>query len=59
MRLILHGLKVGTISDLIAYRRRNDNLVKSSAEEVITSEFGGEWNMRIYTDETHGSNTSL
>jgi len=51
----LHGLKVGTISDLIAYRRRNDNLVKSSKEEVITSEFGGEWNMRIYTDETHGS----
>ena len=24
-----HGLKIGTISDLIAYRRRNDNLVRS------------------------------
>ncbi|SNR25801.1 3,4-dihydroxy-2-butanone-4-phosphate synthase [Puniceibacterium sediminis] len=49
-----HGLKIGTISDLISYRRRNDNLVRVRKEEVITSEFGGEWNMRIYTDETHG-----
>ena len=24
-----HGLKIGTISDLIAYRRRNDNLVRA------------------------------
>jgi 3,4-dihydroxy 2-butanone 4-phosphate synthase/GTP cyclohydrolase II len=23
-------------------------------EETITSEFGGDWQMRIYTDETHG-----
>ena len=23
-----HGLKIGTISDLIAYRRRHDNLVR-------------------------------
>jgi len=51
----LHGLKLGTISDLIAYRRRNDNLVKVIKDEVITSEFGGEWNMRIYTDETQGA----
>jgi 3,4-dihydroxy 2-butanone 4-phosphate synthase/GTP cyclohydrolase II len=49
-----HGLKIGTISDLIAYRRRHDNLVKVQSETTITSEFGGEWSMRIYTDETHG-----
>jgi 3,4-dihydroxy 2-butanone 4-phosphate synthase/GTP cyclohydrolase II len=49
-----HGLKIGTISDLIAYRRRNDNLVRVRKEETITSEFGGDWLMRIYTDETHG-----
>ncbi len=49
-----HNLKIGTISDLIGYRRRNDNLVRVQQEETITSEFGGEWNMRIYTDETHG-----
>ncbi|SHG99402.1 3,4-dihydroxy-2-butanone-4-phosphate synthase [Marivita hallyeonensis] len=50
----LHGLKIGTISDLISYRRRNDNLVRVRQQETITSEFGGEWDMRIYTDETHG-----
>ena len=49
-----HNLKIGTISDLIAYRRRNDNLVKVCKEETIESEFGGEWQMRVYTDETHG-----
>ncbi|MFZ5962367.1 3,4-dihydroxy-2-butanone-4-phosphate synthase [Thalassococcus sp. BH17M4-6] len=49
-----HNLKIGTISDLISYRRRNDNLVRVRKEEVVESEFGGEWNMRIYTDETHG-----
>jgi len=51
----LHGLKIGTISDLIAYRRRHDNLVKVRSEETITSEFGGEWTMRIYADETQGA----
>ncbi len=50
-----HGLKVGTISDLIAYRRRHDNLVKLTERKVIRSEFGGEWQLRVYTDETHGS----
>jgi 3,4-dihydroxy 2-butanone 4-phosphate synthase/GTP cyclohydrolase II len=49
-----HGLKIGPISDLIAYRRRHDNLVRVTSEEQITSEFGGEWTQRIYTDETHG-----
>ena len=49
-----HGLKIGTISDLISYRRRNDNLVRVRKEEAIRSEFGGDWMMRIYTDETHG-----
>ena len=51
----LHGLKIGTISDLIAYRRRHDNLVKAQAVKTITSEFGGDWEMRVYTDETQGA----
>jgi 3,4-dihydroxy 2-butanone 4-phosphate synthase/GTP cyclohydrolase II len=50
-----HNLKIGTISDLISYRRRHDNLVKVRQEQVITSEFGGDWTMRIYTDETQGA----
>ncbi|TGD42034.1 3,4-dihydroxy-2-butanone-4-phosphate synthase [Pseudotabrizicola sediminis] len=50
-----HGLKIGTISDLIAYRRRNDNLVKLTEERAVTAEFGGDWTMRIYTDVTEGA----
>lgn len=50
-----HGLKIGTISDLIAYRRRNDNLVRLSEERMVASEFGGDWTMRIYTDVTEGA----
>ena len=49
-----HALKIGTISDLIAYRRRHDNLVKVVDEQTITSEFGGDWAMRVYTDTAHG-----
>ena len=49
-----HGLKIGTISDLITYRSRNDNLVVETDRSTVTSEFGGEWEMRIFTDQTHG-----
>ncbi len=50
-----HGLKVGTIADLIAYRHRHDNLVNESASKAVTSEFGGDWMLRIFTDETQGA----
>ena len=49
-----HNIKIGTISDLIAYRRRHDNLVAVSQERTVTSEFGGEWTMRIFTDTAQG-----
>lgn len=50
-----HGLKIGTISDLIAYRRRHDNLVRLRDERLVTAEVGGEWRLRIYTDQTQGA----
>ena len=50
-----HGLRIGTISDLIAYRRRHDNLVRARSVERIESEFGGSWEMRVFTDETQGA----
>ena len=49
-----HNIKIGTISDLIAYRRRHDNLVAVTREETVTSEFGGDWKMRVYSDTAHG-----
>lgn len=50
-----HNIKIGTISDLIAYRRRHDNLVRVRDEQTVTSGFGGEWTLRVYTDETQGA----
>ncbi|MDQ4419915.1 3,4-dihydroxy-2-butanone-4-phosphate synthase [Sphingobium sp. DEHP117] len=38
-----HNLKIGTIRDLIAYRRRHDHLVERRAEASFTSRWGGEW----------------
>jgi 3,4-dihydroxy 2-butanone 4-phosphate synthase/GTP cyclohydrolase II len=49
-----HNLKIGTISDLIAYRRRHDNLVRESASETISSTIGGEWRIRIFHDQPGG-----
>lgn len=48
-----HDIKIGTISDLISYRRRNDNLVRLVEEKPITSDFGGDWQMRTYRDLTN------
>ncbi len=49
-----HGLKIGTISDLIAYRRRHDNLIKERSAKKVKSVHGGEWLMRVFTDTAHG-----
>ena len=50
-----HGLKIGTISDLIAYRRKHDSLVQEKAVRAVNSVHGGDWLMRIYADEMQGS----
>ncbi|MGN6499602.1 MAG: 3,4-dihydroxy-2-butanone-4-phosphate synthase, partial [Tsuneonella sp.] len=39
----LHDLKIGTIRDLIAYRRRHDHLIERREERRFTSRWGGEW----------------
>ncbi|WP_112875021.1 3,4-dihydroxy-2-butanone-4-phosphate synthase [Paracoccus endophyticus] len=50
-----HGLKIGTISDLIAYRRRHDNLIAERDQRTVTSAHGGQWTMRVFADETQGA----
>ncbi|MEM1298242.1 MAG: 3,4-dihydroxy-2-butanone-4-phosphate synthase [Pseudomonadota bacterium] len=49
-----HGLKIGTISDLIAYRRKHDNLIREVETAQISSVFGGEWDLRVFRDEPGG-----
>jgi 3,4-dihydroxy 2-butanone 4-phosphate synthase/GTP cyclohydrolase II len=50
-----HGLKIGTISDLIAYRHKHDNLLRLRDERMVTSAYGGEWKMRIFADQITGT----
>ncbi|WP_337189027.1 3,4-dihydroxy-2-butanone-4-phosphate synthase [Phenylobacterium sp.] len=44
----LHGLKIGTIADLIAYRRRTERQVERVLETPFESAFGGRFRMVIY-----------
>src|SRR5690606_26343025 len=38
-----HGLRIGTIRDLIAYRLRMDRVVEQTAEACFESRWGGAW----------------
>jgi 3,4-dihydroxy 2-butanone 4-phosphate synthase/GTP cyclohydrolase II len=44
----LHGLKIATIADLIAYRRRYDNFIHRAIETELDSDFGGEFKLMVY-----------
>ncbi|MES1991150.1 MAG: 3,4-dihydroxy-2-butanone-4-phosphate synthase [Pseudomonadota bacterium] len=44
----LHGLKIGTIADLIAYRRRYDHFIHRAIETELESNYGGEFKMMVY-----------
>jgi 3,4-dihydroxy 2-butanone 4-phosphate synthase/GTP cyclohydrolase II len=46
-----HGLKVATIRDLIAHRRRNERLVERIVESRIESRFGGEFKLVVYANK--------
>ncbi len=51
----LHSLKIGTIRDLIAYRRRHDHLVELASEAPFTSRWGGDWTVRAYRNKATGT----
>ena len=46
-----HGLKVTTIADLIAYRRRHDRIVERRVSADFTSAHGGDWAMHVYVNK--------
>src|SRR6187200_858981 len=51
----LHGLKIGTIRDLIAYRLKVDNLVEQTAEAEIQSRWGGSWTAKTFLNKALGN----
>jgi 3,4-dihydroxy 2-butanone 4-phosphate synthase/GTP cyclohydrolase II len=46
----LHGLKIGTIAELIAWRRRYDHFVQRKVESDFLSHHGGKWQMIVYVN---------
>jgi 3,4-dihydroxy 2-butanone 4-phosphate synthase / GTP cyclohydrolase II len=51
----LHNLKMGTIRDLIEYRRKHDHLVECISEAPFTSDYGGDWIAKTYRNKVDGS----
>jgi 3,4-dihydroxy 2-butanone 4-phosphate synthase/GTP cyclohydrolase II len=43
-----HGLKIGTIEDLIAFRLKNDRIVKPIGRRQVESVFGGTFDLHVY-----------
>jgi 3,4-dihydroxy 2-butanone 4-phosphate synthase / GTP cyclohydrolase II len=49
-----HELKIGTIRDLIAYRRKHDHLVEKRAELRFSSRWGGDWTAITFFNKATG-----
>jgi 3,4-dihydroxy 2-butanone 4-phosphate synthase/GTP cyclohydrolase II len=49
-----HGLKLATIADLIAYRRRNDKIVERASETDFESRHGGSFKLAVYRNTVTG-----
>ena len=55
-----HGLKIGTIRDLIAYRREHDHLVVKREEQSFSSDWGGDWRAcSFFNKATQGETIAL
>jgi 3,4-dihydroxy 2-butanone 4-phosphate synthase/GTP cyclohydrolase II len=49
-----HGLKIGTIRDLIAYRLKKDHLVEKVATAPFRASSGKEWQAQVFRDRSSG-----
>ena len=49
-----HGLKIGTIRDLIAYRLKKDHLVERVATAPFTAKSGLDWQAQVFRDKASG-----
>ncbi|WIV99953.1 bifunctional 3,4-dihydroxy-2-butanone-4-phosphate synthase/GTP cyclohydrolase II [Kinneretia aquatilis] len=53
-----HGLKIGTIADLIEYRSRNETLISRVAQRKLQTA-QGEFDCSVYTDRTGATHLAL
>lgn len=50
-----HGLRLGTVGALCAWRQRHDGVVKRVEERVFHSLYGGQWRARTYVNALDGA----
>jgi len=50
----IHGLKIGTIRDLIAYRLKKDHLVERVASAAFNAISGAPWQAQVFRDKASG-----
>ena len=43
-----HNIKIGSISDLISYRRKNETFITRVSESILESKFGGDWRIIVF-----------
>ena len=46
-----HGLKIATIADLVAYRLREESLVRREAQTRLPTRYGGEFTAIVYSNK--------
>jgi 3,4-dihydroxy 2-butanone 4-phosphate synthase/GTP cyclohydrolase II len=49
-----HGLKIGTIRDLIAYRLKKDHMVERAASTAFKAKTGADWHAQVFRDKATG-----
>ena len=49
-----HGLKIGTIRDLIAYRLKKDHLVEKVSAATFKASSGKDWQAQVFRDRASG-----
>jgi 3,4-dihydroxy 2-butanone 4-phosphate synthase/GTP cyclohydrolase II len=46
-----HGLKICTVADLVAYRLKHEQLVRTVAEAKLPSRYGGDWKVVAFEND--------
>lgn len=49
-----HELKIGSIAELIAYRRASETLVQRTVETVMQGRIGGDWRLMVFENTVSG-----
>jgi len=51
----LHGLKIGTIKDLISFRLQKDTIIETVVDQPFVSAYGGDWRIRVFLNKTENT----